>query len=41
MIPAYIEGKINLKPQDESKATMTKMVKKKMDLLIYIKTLMN
>ncbi len=28
MIPAYIEGKINLKPQDESKATMTKMVKK-------------
>ena len=28
MIPAYIDGKINLKPQDESKATMTKMVKR-------------
>jgi methionyl-tRNA formyltransferase len=28
MIPAYIEGKIKLKPQDEDKATFTKMVKK-------------
>ncbi len=28
MIPAYIDGKINLKPQDESKVTITKMIKK-------------
>lgn len=28
MIPAYIDGKINLKPQDESKATFTTMIKK-------------
>jgi methionyl-tRNA formyltransferase len=28
MIPAYIDGKINLKPQDESKVTTTKMIKK-------------
>lgn len=28
MIPAYTIGKINLKPQDESKVTITKMVKK-------------
>lgn len=28
MIPAYIDGKINLKPQDESKVTLTKMIKK-------------
>lgn len=28
MIPAYIEGKINLKPQDESKIIMTHMIKK-------------
>ena len=28
MIPAYIDGKITLKPQDETKATMTKMVKR-------------
>ena len=28
MIPAYIDGKINLKPQDENKVTMTKMITK-------------
>jgi methionyl-tRNA formyltransferase len=28
MIPAYIDGKINLKLQDESKVTITKMIKK-------------
>lgn len=28
MIPAYVDEKIKLKPQDESKATMTKMVKR-------------
>lgn len=28
MIPAYMIGKINLKPQDESKVTITKMIKK-------------
>lgn len=28
MIPAYIEGKIKLKPQDESKATYTKIITK-------------
>ena len=28
MIPAYVDGKINLKPQDESKVTITKMIKK-------------
>lgn len=28
MIPAYIDGKITLKPQDESKVTMTKMITK-------------
>ncbi len=28
MIPAYVEGKIHLKPQDESKATITKMITK-------------
>lgn len=28
MIPAYVEGKIKLKPQDKTKATMTKMVKR-------------
>ena len=28
MLPAYIEGKIKLKPQDEEKATLTTMIKK-------------
>lgn len=28
MIPAYIDGKIKLKPQDENKVTITKMIKK-------------
>ena len=40
MIPAYVEGKIKLKPQDEKKATITTMIKKE-DAFIPLEYLKN